>query len=294
MMTNGQKEMIKGAGELLAEANEKPKATKKSKVADDNIVTEKERGSRKHTILTYIDPKHLIAFLKQSSWVEHWAYCYHDKDVWTADDEKLNAEHKANTPKTAHTHIVLYTRDAKTSTAICKLFNRFSVSVYGKDKAQNTRAEYCTDICAQYRYLIHADDPNKHAYDVNERVVDDPKYWDKYHRGIIDTPNYGYTMVNDLLQGVPYRMMCERYGKEFIYHARYIEDCAQKIRLEEACTNSPISDELIKVVLKASPFYQGQIDEFFKIMDYLKETFHNEFNNPNGFEKYIKILGLGD
>lgn len=273
-MTNEQKQMIKGASELLAEV-EKPKTPLNSSRKSH------DRGSRKHTVITYIDPTLVRRFLTSCNWVEHWAMCTHDKDV--TDEGK---------PKETHTHIVLYTFEAKSSSAIIKLFDRFSISVYGKDNKQNTLYEICNDIQALYRYLIHADDPQKYQYDPSVRFVDDIGYWSKYEKGQIDKPNTGLSMVTDLLIGTPYRLMAERYGKEFIYHSKYIEDCVRHIRLEECETNSPIDDELIKAVLDTSPFGVLQIDMFFNIIAYLRETFGNCYNNTQGFEIYLKKLGL--
>lgn len=287
-------EMITSAGELLSAAvKEKPKAENKSKADKSQVETENDRGSRCHTVLTYIEPKYLKVFLNSANWILHWAYCYHDKDVWSVEDEKANPNHKADTPKTPHTHITLYTKDCKTYSAICKQFDKYSISVYGKDGKQNTRSEYC-DLNKQYRYLLHKDDPDKYQYAPDQLIQDDPIFWEKYDKGMIDEPDGGYKIVNDLISGAPYRTLVMKYGRDFIYHAKQYEDCANKIRLEEMVCNSPISDELIKVVLDSSPFYSLQVDEFFKMIAYLREVFHNEFNNPHGFEIYLKKLGLGD
>lgn len=262
----------KTVGQLLDEftKNDAPKTTKA-----------KDRGSRKHSLVTYIDPTLIRGFLTTCCWAEHWAMCTHDKDI-TADGK----------PKETHTHIVLYTFEAKSSSAIIKLFDRFSISIYGKDNKQNTLHEYCNDIQSQYLYLVHVDDPQKYQYDPSMRYVDDIVYWSKYERGQIDKPNTGLSMVTDLLNGTPYRLMAERYGKEFIYHSKYIEDCARKIRLEECVTNSPVDDELIKAVLDSSPFGVLEIDSFFNMIAYLREAFGNCYNNTQGFEIYLKKLGL--
>lgn len=287
MLNENDVEMIASAGELLANADNLAK--------DENVpcVAEVDRGTRCHTVLTYIEPKYLKAFLNNATWILHWAYCYHDKDVWTADDEKVNEKHKEGTSKTPHTHIVLYTKDCKTYSAICKQFKKYSVSIYGADKAQNTRCEYC-DLNKQYRYLLHKDDPDKHPYSPDCLVQDDPLFWEKYDKGMIDEPNGGYKIVEDILSGIPYRTLAMKYGRDYIYHAKQYDDIAQKIRIEECVANSPINDELISVVLDSSPFGVLQKDDFFMMINYLREVFHNEFNNPYGFEIYLKKLGLGD
>lgn len=41
--------------------------------------------------------------------IKKWAYVYHDKDIYSKDDELKNPDHKAGTPKPAHYHIVIWT-----------------------------------------------------------------------------------------------------------------------------------------------------------------------------------------
>lgn len=78
-----------------------------------------EKRSRSFCITTYIERNALERFLKSSQWLRHWAYCEHDKDT----DEKGN-------PKTSHIHVILYTYNSKTSSAVKKLFDRYSAQIY--------------------------------------------------------------------------------------------------------------------------------------------------------------------
>lgn len=47
-----------------------------------------------------------------SNYVQDWFYILHDKDTYTAEDEKKNAEHKAGMLKKAHYHIYLRLKDS--------------------------------------------------------------------------------------------------------------------------------------------------------------------------------------
>lgn len=78
-----------------------------------------DKRSRSFCITTYIERNSLERFLKSSPWLKHWAYCEHDKDM----DEKGNL-------KTSHIHVILYMYNSKTSSAVKKLFDRYSAQIY--------------------------------------------------------------------------------------------------------------------------------------------------------------------
>ena len=63
--------------------------------------------TRRFNIRTYIKPDIVDRFLKTAPWVQYWAYCYHDKDVY-----------EDGSSKEPHTHILLYTYHQKTSSAM--------------------------------------------------------------------------------------------------------------------------------------------------------------------------------
>ncbi len=187
------------------------------------ICTEKRR-TRKFCLTTYIDRDAVLKFLEGSEWVSHWAVCTHDKDV--TDDGQ---------PKITHTHIVLYTYEGKTPTAVQKLFDRFSVDCYGFDNKQNTMVMPCIDIVAQYRYLLHLDDPKKHRYFDSERITENDAYWRKLERtaGLNDAAdNKALQIFNDMLNGVSTHELIVRYGGNFLYHIQHFERAKQKHEME--------------------------------------------------------------
>lgn len=142
----------------------------------DNDCEEIKRGKgskqprdRKFSLSSYIRPERLEVLLRRSDWIQHWAYCTHDKDVLA--DGSL---------KEVHTHVILYTYNAKTSSAIRKIFDRYAVEICEEDEEpQNTLCQTCSDMVSAYRYLIHADQKNKAQYEPLQRVCDDYAYWQK-------------------------------------------------------------------------------------------------------------------
>lgn len=95
-----------------------------------------------------------------SNYVQDWFYILHDKDTYTEDDEKKNAEHKAGTLKKAHYHIYLSLKDSTNIKYIAAAFcvpENFVCRVKGK----------WVDAML---YATHRNSPDKHQYDDTEII----------------------------------------------------------------------------------------------------------------------------
>lgn len=207
--------------------------------------------SRSFTLTTYIDTEAVNCFVARCPWVQHYALAYHDKDLWTAEDEKKNPKHKAGTLKEPHTHILLYTYSAKTSSAIIRNFDRFSREYYKGGTPQNTMCEIPEDVTVLWRYLTHKDDPQKYQYSDSIRKVDSLDYWQKYEKtdGMNDTRhNFGLAMFDDMCNGVSTREMILRYGKEYIYHAHHLKG-AMLDHFREEALKTEYSEEVSRRVI---------------------------------------------
>lgn len=170
---NGSNEKMhfgRKARELSDEADEGCVSGADGADGDTNICNgSKPTRDRKFSLTSYIRPEQLEILLRRSDWIQHWAYCTHNKDVLA--DGSL---------KEVHTHVILYTYNAKTSSAIRKIFDRYAVEICKEgEKPQNTLCQVCSDMVSAYRYLIHADQKNKAQYEPLERVCDDYAYWQK-------------------------------------------------------------------------------------------------------------------
>ena len=265
-----------------------------SQTNKNNALAEKAKVSsprvRSFECVSYIDAESLGRFLKQSAWVSHYAYCFHDKDLWTDADQEANAQHVSGTLKTPHTHVLIYTYDAKTCSAVKKLFDRFALSVCGDSKPQNTRVNVCNSMPSMWRYLVHADDPEKIQYSLDSRHCDDKRYWSRLDAtdGLSACcSNTGLAMVQDLIDGVSYRTMCERYGKEYIYHAKYLEDVVAKISWQETSQSHLFDENMFKLVLSAE-YAEYDIKKFMSMLAYVKNCFSVDFNNGKAVDIYLK------
>lgn len=113
--------------------------------------------SRVHMLLLYPDnSKHCEAIEKIKKSYDY-ALILHDKDYFTAEDEKKNSEHAQGLIKKEHWHIVLRFNQAVWSSAICKeldIEHNFIENVKRFDNA--------------IQYLIHYNDSDKYQYSVDE------------------------------------------------------------------------------------------------------------------------------
>lgn len=55
----------------------------------------------------HIDIEKVVKVLDTQKPIKDYVYILHDKDTYTVEDEKKNADHKADTPKKAHYHIAI-------------------------------------------------------------------------------------------------------------------------------------------------------------------------------------------
>ena len=253
---------------------------KDGKIQEESLPKPKTANSRsrKFDLVTYIDRDSVISFLKKSEWVSHWAVCRHDRDI--------NLD---GSPKKVHTHILLYTYDSKTSSAVNRLFDIFSNELYrNTDTAvQNTIVRLCNDPVAYYRYLIHADDPDKAQYEVIERITDDEYYWRNLDLSAgmnsVDS-NKALAMFDDYIAGVPMRDMLARYGQNFLMNYHKLKTMREDFYYESHYRKDADSiDEIIKNVLEDAVYPKAVVQGFFQVLDYLQSEILIKYNNVIDF-----------
>ena len=275
-------ENINKASEMLKQFNESNKTEKKAFRRCDSS----NKRVRSFFIRSYIPFDKLCAFLRSAHWVQHYAIICHDKDKWSAEDEKVNPDHKNGSAKQSHCHIILYTFDAKSSSSVLKLFDRFAVSL-NSEKPEGTHVEIPSSVTSAYRYLRHLDDPDKYQYPIEELVSDDPLYWSKHDETDgLNGDNKGLSMVEDILDGVSERDMCLRYGKEYIYHSKYLRESADRIRYEE--NHFDVTPALVDAILDASPYYEIDKLKFKEIFAYIQNAFSKQMDGKQAFQIYLE------
>lgn len=86
----------------------------------------------------------------------------HDKDVWTAEDEAENPDHKAGEAKKPHWHVVISYKNPVTFSKAKEVFEAIGAVVPPEPKCK------VKDFKQMARYLCHLDQPHKHRYDKSE------------------------------------------------------------------------------------------------------------------------------
>lgn len=125
-----------------------------------------------------------------SNRILHFAYICHDKDL----DE-------FGTLKEAHYHLCL---KMKSSVYISNVLDNI------KDiTKQNAMGQCLSSKYRMTRYMLHADNPEKYQYSVDELVTDDIGYW-------INKDQRAVECVYDMVAGADIRYLLETYGREFI------------------------------------------------------------------------------
>lgn len=256
--------------DLMMEWEKEQKKSKSTKRKDTSADVEKtkqskptEKRARAFALVTYIDTQYLDKFLKRAPWVRNWAYCTHDRDV--------NSD---NTPKEKHTHVILYTYEAKTSSAVKKLFDRYSQEVYANSgtEPQNTTSQICHDVVSQYRYLLHQDDKGKYQYEPACRITDSTPYWYELELKAGLTAfdsNPALAVIDDIMSGVSAREMASRYGRDYIINCDRYRKFAQRVEFEQLCPYENV-DAMLFLLLQGSDIPQEKIDTFYEVFSRLK------------------------
>lgn len=272
MPRNKKAELHKEAKERQTKKTVNPSADHVVIVNEKNTQGKKpqEKRSRQFCLVTYIEPSKLEWFLVNSEWVQHWAYCTHNNDL--KDDGTL---------KEVHTHVLLYTYDGKTASAIKKNFDRYSAEITSQgQEAQNTMSQIMHDSGYQWRYLIHKDDKDKYQYSSDLRICDNLGYWSKLERteGLTDSSfNSGLAMLDDLLNGVCTYKMVQRYGKEYIYHSTHFKNILVDMARESLngdikATFNGLHD-MCRLALADSTYTEQQLTLFFGMLLYCQSKF---------------------
>lgn len=172
---------------------------------------------REFSLISYLDRLQITKVLEEhNNHIRHYAFIMHDKDV-NADGEL----------KETHFHIVLKTYNNHSLSAVRRWFYGF-VDKDGKDI--NTLSQVCKDIYNAYDYLTHKNVPDKYQYSETSVISDCKSYFQGKAEYQTDTTT---EMLFDLVQGVSYRTLCRKYGRDFIYHYSNLRILAHDLVREE-------------------------------------------------------------
>lgn len=174
--------------------------------------------ARNFSCVTYLSPEQFHEVLsRKDSQVKHFAYILHDKDV--------NAD---GTPKEPHYHLLvcLY-NNVNEST-----FRNWWKGFFDPDgKPINTLVEITRSVPVTYRYLVHADDPDKFQYPESDVVATDHSWFNDEVKSDCDVV---WEWVEMVLNGTPLRDVARIGGRDFIYHYNAVRVLVNDIRDEES------------------------------------------------------------
>lgn len=264
----------------------KKKENKVNAIKDGQLVTEsipqhkdkRALRSRCFFVRTYINPNALKRFLTSSPYIQHWIYILHDKDVHT--DEKRLGELKE-----PHCHILLYFYEAKTTSAVERLFDRYSLSITEfYEEMEKTHAEITIDKVASFRYLRHLDQPDQHQYEVEELVYDSWKYWSRfqYTEGMTDcVRNIGLEILDDMNAGVDYYTLQQRYGDYFLKNVKNIEHLRLRCWQERATVE--FEQDFAQILLDSAWYTPEDVDKFRDMLEYVNNAHISRYNRKLTF-----------
>lgn len=165
------------------------------------------------SLMSYLSEENIKSVLSFYSFkIRQYAFILHDKDV--KDNGDLVEPHY---------HIVIYTNNAMTCSAVLKLFEGHS---------ENTFIEVVRNKSAINDYLIHKDKNEKYQYPVSDITYSDKKYFDNLSNDYSDSAENTLNICLDLIDRVPYVEMIMRYGRDFVINYKRYSDMADLIKKE--------------------------------------------------------------
>lgn len=167
------------------------------------------KKDRWFSIVTYTDETIVSKVLERyGKNIRAYAYIVHDKDVVDY-----------------HIHMMLHTYNPYTYKGIISWFR----AVQDDDDERNTFAQSIKDRHQLYQYLTHENvGAEKYKYDEEDIVeYNIQDFFDE------ETKDDSYECLNDLLNGVPFRTLAKRYGRDFIYHYDSYQKLCTEIKRQE-------------------------------------------------------------
>lgn len=179
----------------------------------------KDKRSRNFSLISYLDEIQIkFVLCEHANHIKSCAYIYHDKDM--KEDGTL---------KEPHYHILLCLYNARYESSIKNWFMRFENS---DGDLINTHTQVCRDISNTYRYLTHSTENSKDKYryskdDIKGVNLDFFKDLDEQDK------DNALCALEDLLNGISYRVLFQRYGRDVIYHISQLQQAYLMVRMEE-------------------------------------------------------------
>jgi plasmid replication protein len=189
------------------------------------------------SLITYASPDEFQPLLDKCA---HSAYIYHDKD----DNEN-------------HYHLICVFQSQRTLSAIKRDIN----------STQNTLGQKVNSLSDMFHYLTHDEADGKELYPIENVVCDDMYYW-THLDNVKDDSADCEQLVDDFINGIPLRIMLQKYGRDLMRNFGAYHHFAHMVYLQEQC-GEIISYQRMKIntdfkndIKKDAPAEPMQLDMF--------------------------------
>lgn len=242
---------------------------------------EKAPVSRWHSLVCYMSLENIESFLQSAPFIKRWCYTHHDKDI-----------ESDGTPKPPHTHILLYTFDSKSSSAVKKKFDNYSKQITPDGETpQNTLGQIAYDPMVMYRYQLHLDDKDKYQYPKECRHYSDIYWWREFEGTDGRNGNIALEIYDSIGAGMSTRDLLINYGCEFAHNQNNYRSLFQQGEYEHAHIKRTVDEfqsffyEQIKDIVNDSPFCELSRREFMKIFDYVSDVLQVHYSYDINFKE---------
>lgn len=187
----------------------------------------KEPRVRKFSLISYCSEDQIRGVLEHRP-VRGAVYILHDRDI-----------KEDGTPKEPHVHILLSLHNAATVKQVRNWF----------PKEPNTLGQVLRDNEKALRYLQHLDDPEKTPY-TDDEVKTFGEGREPFVRSVLSSGESAALieeMLDDIISGVPIRMLVRRYGRDFAYNREKLCELARMIEVEEGKYSCNAQMEWLKI-----------------------------------------------
>lgn len=183
--------------------------------------------TRNFSLVTYASEPDIISILDSklaSGVLRGYAFGFHDRDLYDRDIPERGI--KKGDPKEPHTHIVLRLYNPSTIKSVLSWFARLFDS---DGNPITTLGEFATDFKACFRYLIHADHPDRAQYDSSIIRCSDESL---FQSGASDDTSF--LALQAMYEGHSLYEIARIYGRDFIFHYSHLRTLLIDIREQEA------------------------------------------------------------
>ena len=217
---------------------------KNSGVTDQQKKVISSSPLRSCEIVTYVSEYHIKEVLERwQDLIKEYAFIRHDHDKYTQEDVEdwKTANKSDDCPfqegqlKQKHYHVLLvFWKQVRASTVLSWFFDPYGF--------QNSRVSRIKGTLADaYRYLDHSNRPDKFQYPRQCIQCSSIEYWENLDDYTTDNEDPLRDALIDRLDGVPYRDLVMRYGRDFIVNSRSLDHCVDTIVREEGYTRDIVS-----------------------------------------------------